>query len=307
MIKESKKVQVLISTYNGEKYLEALIESVLNQDIQSLELLIRDDGSSDNTLKILNKYSMNHSNIKILLGKNVGVVKSFFKLLAMSSPNSDYYAFCDQDDIWMKDKLSRAIECIDEVPKKTPTMYCSGTVLVDDKLRIIKYSEIPRKLPCFENALVQNIATGCTVVINKSARNLIFNKTPSFALMHDWWVYLVVSAFGKVIYDVEPKILYRQHCSNTIGVETNFIRKWNGRIMRFIKRGKKLPISQQVNEFQRVYGMILPEDKGKILNKFINSRKTLISRIYYAFNGEVFRQSLIDDIILRILIIFNRI
>jgi len=124
--------------------------------------------------------------------------------------------------------------------------------------------------------------------------------------MHDWWIYLTVSAFGKVIYDVEPIILYRQHFSNIIGVETNFIRKWSGRIKRFIKRGKKLSISQQVNEFQKIYGMILPKDKEKILNKFINSRKTLIPRIFYAFNREVFRQSLVDDIILRILILFNR-
>lgn len=306
MAKTRTKIQVLISTYNGEKYLEELIKSVLNQDIKQLTLIIRDDGSNDNTLKILSTYS-NKRNIKIFAEKNIGVIQSFFKLLKLSYPNLDYYAFCDQDDIWMRDKLSRAISELNEFPEEIPLMYCSRTILVNDKLDIIKYSKIPRKPPSFSNALVENIATGCTIVINNSARKLILKRIPLSASIHDWWMYLVVSAFGKVIYDIEPKILYRQHSSNVIGVETNFISKWLKRIRRFIKRGKKLSISQQVNEFQKIYGMILPEDKEKILNKFINSRKTLISRIFYAFTGEVYRQSLVDDLILRILIIFNRI
>lgn len=306
MTETRTKIQVLISTYNGEKYLKELMESVLNQDIKQLTLIIRDDGSNDNTLKILSRYS-SKKHIKIFSEKNIGIIQSFFKLLKLSSPNSDYFAFCDQDDIWMREKLSRAINRLNEFPKEIPLMYCSRTILVNDKLNIIKYSKIPRRQPSFRNALVENIATGCTIVINNSARKLILKQIPSSALMYDWWVYLTLSAFGKVIYDVKPRILYRQHSSNIIGVETNFIRKWNGRIKRFIKRGKKLLISQQVNEFHKIYGMILPEDKEKIVNKFINSRKTLISRIHYAFNGEVCRQSLIDDIILRILIIFNRI
>ena len=306
MTKTRKKIQVLISTYNGEKYLKELMDSVLNQDIKQLTLIIRDDGSNDNTLKILSRYS-SKKYIKIFFEKNIGIIQSFFKLLKISSPNSDYYAFCDQDDIWMKDKLSRAINKLNEFSEEIPLMYCSRTILANDKLNIIRYSKIPRKPPSFSNALVENIATGCTIVINNSARKLILKQIPSSALMHDWWIYLTVSAFGKVIYDIEPKILYRQHFSNTIGVETNFIRKWNKRIKRFVKRNKKFPITQQVKEFRKIYGIFLPKDKKRKLNKFINSRKTLMSRVFYAFTGEVYRQSLVDDLILRILIIFNRI
>ena len=306
MTKTRKKIQVLISTYNGEKYLKELMDSVLNQDIKQLTLIIRDDGSNDNTLKILSRYS-SKKYIKIFFEKNIGIIQSFFKLLKISSPNSDYYAFCDQDDIWMKDKLSRAINKLNEFSEEIPLMYCSRTILANDKLNIIRYSKIPRKPPSFSNALVENIATGCTIVINNSARKLILKQIPSSALMHDWWIYLTVSAFGKVIYDIESKILYRQHFSNTIGVETNFIRKWNKRIKRFVKRNKKFPITQQVKEFRKIYGIFLPKDKKRKLNKFINSRKTLMSRVFYAFTGEVYRQSLVDDLILRILIIFNRI
>ena len=306
MVKTRSKIQVLISTYNGEKYLKELIDSVLNQDIKQLILIIRDDGSNDNTLKILSRYS-SKKHIKIFSEKNIGIIQSFFKLLKLSSSDSDYYAFCDQDDIWMIEKLSRAINKLNKFPEEIPLMYCSRTILVNDKLNIIKYSKIPQKPPSFSNALVENIATGCTIVINNSARKLILKQIPLSALMHDWWIYLTVSAFGKVIYDIEPRILYRQHFSNIIGVETNFIRKWNKRIIRFVKRNKKFPITQQVKEFRKIYGIFLPKDKKRILNKLINSRKTLISRVFYAFTGEVYRQSLVDDIILRILIIFNRI
>lgn len=306
MAKTRKNIQVLISTYNGEKYLKELMDSVLNQDVKQLTLIIRDDGSNDNTLKILDAYS-NKKNIKIFAERNIGVIQSFFKLLKLSYPNSDYYAFCDQDDVWMRDKLSRAISKLNEFPEEIPLMYCSRMILVNDKLNIIRYSKPLRKPPSFNNALVESIAAGCTIVINNSARKLLLKKIPLSTLMHDWWIYLTISAFGKVIYDIEPKILYRLHSSNTVGVEVKFIRKWNKRIKRFIKRGKKLSISQQVNEFQKIYGMILPEDKAKILNKFINSQKTLISRIFYAFTGEICSQSPIDELILRILIILNRI
>lgn len=306
MAKTRTKIQVLLSTYNGEKYLKELMDSVLNQGIKQLTLIIRDDGSNDNTLKILDAYS-NKKNIKIFAEKNIGIIQSFFKLLKLSYSNSDYYAFCDQDDIWMRDKLLRAISKLNEFPEEIPLMYCSRIILVNDKLDIIRYSKIPRKQSSFNNALVENIATGCTIVINNSARKLLLKKIPLSALMHDWWIYLTISAFGKIIYDIEPKILYRLHCSNAVGVETKFISKWNKRIKRFVKRNKKFPITKQIKEFKKIYGIILPADKEKILDKFINSRKTLISRIFYAFTGEVYRQSLIDEFILRMLIIFNRI
>ncbi len=306
MVKTRTKIQVLLSTYNGEKYLKELMDSVLNQEIKQLTLIIRDDGSNDNTLKILNTY-LNERNIKIFAEKNIGAIQSFFKLLKLSCPNSDYFAFCDQDDIWERDKLSKAISKFNEFPEEIPLMYCSRIRLVNDKLDIIKYSKIPRKPPSFNNALVENIATGCTIVINNSARKLLLKKTPLSALMHDWWIYLTVSAFGKVIYDIEPKILYRLHSSNAVGIDTNFIRRWNKRIRRFAKRKNKFPVTQQIKEFQKIYGNYLPKDKEKILKKLIDSQKTLKSRVFYAFSGEIYRQSLMDEFILRILIIFNRI
>lgn len=306
MSSKFKKVQVLLSTYNGQKYLEELMNSVLNQDYPNVELFVRDDGSSDDTLKILKKYS-NLKNVQILQGKNLGVIKSFFKLLQLSSPDAEYIAFCDQDDVWEKDKVSQAIGLLEECSKNIPVMYCSRTTLVDEKLKTIGYSQIPKHKPSFNNALTQNIASGCTMIINNVARQLISREFPSLVAMHDWWIYQVVSAFGEIIYDDESKILYRQHSSNVIGAKSSFTMQLQERIRRFLKYGRVQFVTMQAKEFRKIYGASLPSDKKVTLNRFIDERKTFIGRLRYAISGEVYRQSKIDDIIFRILIVLNRV
>ncbi|MCD5398005.1 glycosyltransferase family 2 protein [candidate division NPL-UPA2 bacterium] len=305
---KSKKVQVLLSTYNGQKYLKELMDSVLNQDYLNLEILVRDDGSSDDTLNILTRYS-DLKNVQVLRGKNLGVIKSFFKLLQLSSPDAEYVAFCDQDDVWEEDKISRAISLLGEYSKSIPTMYCSRVTIVDEKLKTIGYSQIPKHKPSFNNALVQNIAAGCTMIINDATRQLITRKFPllSSVGMYDWWIYQVVSAFGKVIYDDKYKILYRQHSLNVIGEKSGFVGPWVEKIRRFLKQGGIPLVTIQAKEFGRIYRAFLPENKRAVLDRFMNERKTFLNRFQYAVNGEVYRQSKIDDIIFKILIILDRV
>jgi glycosyltransferase involved in cell wall biosynthesis len=304
-----KKVQILLSTYNGEKYVEEQMNSLLKQTYPNVEILIRDDGSTDQTLQILEKYDVLHQNVIVMKKKNTGVVKSFFNLIAESSSEADYFAFCDQDDIWKSDKVSRVIEKLESIPSHIPAMYCSQAELVDETLRTIGEMPEPTRGPSFSSALVQNIATGCTVVFNKAARQLLLRKLPDpdVIIMHDWWVYLVVSAFGTVIYDKESRILYRQHSLNSVGAKADFVGKWKARIKQFMKRGNRIFITKQVEEFRKIYGDLLPQDKVAILNKFIDGRKTMVGRIKYALFGEAHRQTIIDDVIFRILILSNRI
>lgn len=298
-------VQVLLSTYDGQKYLEELMNSVLNQDFPDLEILVRDDGSTDETARILEKYS-GLENVQILYGDNLGVVGSFFALLEASSPDAEYIAFCDQDDVWEKDKVSRAIGIIKKYVD-TPAMYCSRVTLVDENLKMLGFSQIPRREPAFGNALVQNVATGCTIVINNAARQILSKKLPSAAVIHDWWIYLVVSAFGKVIYDFESRILYRQHSANTIGEKSGLAAKWLKRAGRFLKYGRIPFVTKQAVEFSMIYGESLPADKKIILERFINERSTFMGRWRYCLRGETYRHSKLDDLIFRVLIILNRI
>lgn len=280
------------------------MDSILNQDYPNIEMLIRDDGSKDKTIKIIKKF-VSSRNISIIEGTNIGVPQSFFELLRLSSSDSDYFAFCDQDDVWQKDKLARAITLLNEIPSEVPSMYCARVVIVDERLDIIGYTPIPKHGPSFNNALVENIAAGCTTVINKAARDLLQNKLPTNAQMHDWWIYLVISATGNVIYDPEVKILYRQHSSNVVGAKSNYIDRWNARIKRFLQYRKLHLITEQAKDFERLYSQSLPLQKKKVLTRFIYRRSNVTSRLGYAFHKDVYRQSRFDDIILRILLLLD--
>lgn len=301
------KVKIILSTYNGEKYIKELIESVLAQNYSNFYLVIRDDGSTDKTRNILHKYKK-LTNVDIFFGENLGVINSFFELLRIAGNDAHYIAFCDQDDIWKKNKITRAVAQLErKVPLNIPGLYFCRYTLVDENLNIISYSNAPYRRPSFSNALVQNIASGCTIVINQNTRSLLIDQIPSGALMYDWWIYLLVSAFGKVIYDQVPSILYRQHNENIIGVRASFFGKWKGRASRFYKRWGKRKITSQAIEFREIFYELMSQEKKNIIDNFIDSQAKLKSRIYYAFSPEVYRQSRIDNIILRILILFKMI
>jgi len=304
--KNLKKVQVLLATFNGSRYLAPLMDSLIDQDYQNTEIIVRDDGSNDNTIEILRRYLV-RENISIVEGENVGVPESFFRLLQLSSSDSDFFAFSDQDDVWKKDKISRAINILEKLPLELPSMYCSRVLIVDEMLNLIEYSRTPKRGLSFENAIIENIATGCTIVMNNAARDLLLKEFPKNAIMHDWWTYLVISAFGRVVYDMEPRILYRQHSSNVVGSKIGFINRWKARIYRFLRFSRVRLPTKQAMEFNRIYGPILSQEKKLKLNRFIEGRDSFMGRIHYAFFGEAYRQSKIDNLILKILIIFNRV
>lgn len=295
-------VQILISTYNGEKYFKDQIESIIKGDFESYEIFVRDDNSTDNTLNIASEFQ-NSAKLKIIQGSNIGVIKSFFELLKFSD-DAAFYAFSDQDDAWYPDKLTRAVESLGSLPEDKPAMFFSRMDIVNENLMHMTYSNIPLHKPCLQNALVENIATGATVIINKAARDLILTKLPDFCIMHDWWVYLVVSAFGNIVYDEKPLIKYRQHGSNVVGYKVGFLNSFISRLKRFNKQDHK-QISKQVQEFYDIFGDKLDTEKKQLVIDFLYSRSTFFKRLKYAVTCRVYRQSGIDNFIFKILIILN--
>ena len=139
------------------------------------------------------------------------MIRSFFELLQRVD-TSDYYAFCDQDDYWMEDKMTRAVEILDAMRKDVPVLYCCRSKLVDQNLQPLE-SEIkrPPMRPGFRNAMIENIVTGCTAVFDQSLREMVVKELPQFTVMHDWWLYLIATCFGEIYYDETPYICYRQH------------------------------------------------------------------------------------------------
>ena len=291
---ERKVIQVLMSTYNGEKYLNEQIDSILAQDCEKrtgtkLKLLIRDDGSKDGTQKILKEYAEKHpETIEWYQGENKGVIKSFFELIEKSDNNATYYAFADQDDYWHKDKLSAGIKHIDKMSEENdtneniPLLYCCSPLLVDEELKELN-NEMTRKVkkPAFENAVVENIVTGCTIVMNKKLRNMVKAYQPDFTVMHDWWFYLLASCYGKVYYDIEQHISYRQHGTNTVGYNVSRTKEFKDRLKRFKKNRHN--ISRQLSEFIRIYKKYKENAAGDtLLNEEILNSETVKSRLLIA-------------------------
>lgn len=308
----TKSIQVLLSTYNGEEYIFEQLESLVNQDFKNIQILIRDDGSTDRTIALVNQFiaQTKLQNISIYTNPNIGVIKSFFNLLEHSSESSNYYAFCDQDDYWQSDKLSRAITMIEEeYDSNQPIMYCSRTQLVDKSLSFLGlWPSMPRKKLSIGNALVQNIAVGCTIVINKAARDLLILKKPNInnLIMHDWWVYLCVSTFGKVIFDSKALVKYRQHGKNTIGATLGIHQKIVKQLENF-KRDKFLNrYKTQAHEFQKVFSQDLDENSRSLLKLFLQKEKSLKKRIDILVSNQIYRQSILGNLILKLLLFFDR-
>lgn len=298
--------QVLLSTYNGAAYLKPQMDSLLSQDAR-VKILVRDDGSSDGTVAILREYEATHPEIEVVCGPNVGFAQSFLHLLALSSPTADYIAFCDQDDVWQPGKVSRAAHILGQYSKETPALYCSRLTVVDESLSVLGESRILKRELSFRNALVECPTPGPTIVINHAARKLLLERIPRHIYSHDWWAYLVVSAFGKITFDLEPSILYRQHASNVVGTKVGFIRGLGVKIRRFWRIGKRQVVMKQAEEFLRLYGPALSAEQHRTLERFVgSSRKRFLGRLGYACSCDVYRQSAFDSVVLRALVLLNR-
>lgn len=230
-----KEVQILMSTYNGEKYLIEQIESLQEQVGVKIKILVRDDGSTDRTIDILEDMK-NQGILEWYKGENLKPAKSFLNLLK-HAPEADYYSFCDQDDVWEAEKLIKAVTKLEKEGDERPSMYFSNTRLVDEKLRLIKQNKPISGSYTFGQALIRNNATGCTIVFNKKLLNIIKNYEPKFIPMHDYWLYLVCLAVdGKVIFDNNTYIKYRQHSNNVVGGRRNFIKEYRNKWYMLINK-----------------------------------------------------------------------
>ncbi|MDD5210823.1 MAG: glycosyltransferase family 2 protein [Sulfuricurvum sp.] len=220
----NKKILVLLSTYNGEKYLQEQLDSLFAQSYKEFEIIARDDGSCDNSLAILKAH-----NITLLETKqNLGAKKSFEALLKFGLENreSDYFMFCDQDDVWESDKIEKSYLKIQEIEHNRldmPVLVHSDLKVVDTKLATVhgsfwEYEHILPRYNSLNRLLMQNTITGCTMIINKKLAEKCL-PIPEASIMHDWWIGLVASQFGAIGYIEEATISYRQHSKNTIGAK----------------------------------------------------------------------------------------
>jgi len=268
-------VAVLISTYNGEKYLEEQLESIVAQRGVTPIIIVRDDGSTDNTCKILDKWEKRGA-LKWYDGPNMGPARSFLNLLR-NAGYADYYAFADQDDYWLPEKMSVAIEKLAPY-KNEPALYFCQTQLVNKDLHKID-SVIIDPLLTFGESLVYQFIGGCTMVMNRKLLDVINRYTPLYLNMHDVWIYEVAQAIGAhIIFDPVPYILYRQHGDNVMGQTTSRAAHWKDRTGRVMRREwhARSRLAQSVYEG---YHEMMSEEKLNILKDFIDGKKSLRKRL----------------------------
>ncbi|MDU8946712.1 glycosyltransferase family 2 protein [Ovoidimarina sediminis] len=215
-------VTILLGLYNGAAYLDDQLESFVRQNHRNWSLRVRDDGSDDDGPAIARRFAatMPGRDIQVFSGPRRGAARNFLSLLDFVPHGSDAIAFSDQDDVWLPGKLSRALDRLVSVPDGVPALYCGPTILTDSALRIRGHSPLFRHPPSLRNALVQSIAGGNTMVLNRAGFRLLRRAAayrgpvPS----HDWWAYQVITGAGGIIlYDRDPQVLYRQHGANLVG------------------------------------------------------------------------------------------
>lgn len=268
------KIQVLMSTYNGQKYIDEQISSIFNQSEVDVSLLVRDDGSKDGTKAILEAYQQQNK-LEWYTGENLRPARSFLHLLNHAG-KADYYAFSDQDDYWMPDKLCSAIEKLN-VAKDEPALYFCQTQLADSSLNKIDTPRI-HPLLTFGESLVYQFVGGCTMVMNHKLRNIICRYSPVFIPMHDVWVYIVALAVGaKVFFDAEPHILYRQHGGNVVGQGFDWRIAWKRRIKRIVQAQHiRYNLAKEV---QQGFSDLMTEENRKLLEMFLAGHHSFLKRL----------------------------
>lgn len=271
-------ILILLSTYNGEKYIKEQIESLLAQSIVKVEILIRDDGSTDNTILILKNIESENSLVKVEYGKNVGCAESYRYLLNMAFKNNkryDYYAFSDQDDVWLPNKLLSACERLKKKSNNIPLLYCSNLKVVDANLNVMGMKYAPDiKLVTKGESLVCSMATGCTMVFNHRTLEIFNLFPPKHMVIHDLWILHTCLFLGKVFYDSNAYILYRQHGHNVIGAKmtigSQIKVKWRSIIHLFSEHENE----EEAKELIKCYSSILSSDDMKLIRVLADYKKS---------------------------------
>lgn len=288
-------IAILMCTFNGGRFLREQFDSFETQSLTDWVLYISDDGSTDTTLQIIDEYQSRWGARRLICfeGPRAGFAQNFLSLIRRSAVNADYFAFSDQDDVWLEDKLSRALSALQHLPPERPNLYCSRTRLVDETGSVIGHSPLFHKPPSFFNALVQSIAGANTMLINDSARRILKQVPPSMGVVaHDWLTYLLVSGCGgQVIYDPQPSLDYRQHGNNLIGSQTT----WRDRVRRLggLWSGQRQAWTDANLHVMESIDAPLTVEARTTLMHFKRGRSLgLLTRLYEIRKSGVYRQTL---------------
>ena len=304
-------VHILLASYQGELYLKQQLASLALQTHTNWQLHVSDDGSTDSTAHIAAEFARTSPQlVHFYSGPGKGATHNFFHLIntvAASNPG-DLFAFCDQDDVWLPNKLTHAVAhfATQAVATGRPYLYCSRTMVVDHLLKPRGLTPVPRKPIGFGNALLQNIASGNTMVFNHALLQILRLINPQHAVLHDWTAYQVATGSGGMVYfDERASVQYRQHTANVVGSNAG----WTNRIrrLRFMLQGGYKRWSLQTICAMKQISPHLAACSLATLHEFeaIHSTSNPCSRVLLAINGRFWRQSRLGHASLLVALLLN--
>ena len=299
-----KTCLVLLCTYNGEKYLKEQLDSILAQTGVEIYIKVADDCSTDSTPQILEEYKLKYPNFDYYINQtNKGFTYNFLDLFfSVKDTEYDYYAFSDQDDFWLPEKIEKAMDTIQSRPENEKgTLYCSNLVVVDSELNRIGMQEDDSVLKTNKNTyLFENIATGCTVVFDNKFKNHSAKYYPDNIKLHDYWFFLIAVYTADYIYDFNGYILYRQHGSNQIG--TNKKKYTFSNFKKFIKyKGGQ---SQLISELVNGYGSEISEEDMQNMLIVRDYKKKFSYKMKLMFKRKFKKRN--RNLILKMKVLFNK-
>lgn len=281
-------VLILLATYNGEKFVRQMVDSVLAQDFEDIKIILSDDGSKDSTPAILDEYAEKFPEkvTHYRSGLRFGCAQKHFMHLLKNFHNAPYIMFCDQDDIWHKDKVRLTLEKMRETEgeETVPTLVHTDLRVVDGTLNEIapsfcENSVIDGNRVALNQLLVQNVVTGCTMMINRALAEIATSKDggEDAMLMHDWWLAILAAAVGKIAFLDKPTIDYRQHGNNSVGAKNVYspsylFARLKGKSMKKAMQGA----ARQSEAFLRVFGECLNTEQTEMLGDFAKTQNLSI-------------------------------
>jgi len=300
------KIYILLATYNGEKFIREQINSLINQTYQNWELIIHDDNSKDNTVSIIKEYTSIYPDKIKFLNDDIstgGAKENFTYLLNNIDDNYDYVMFCDQDDVWLENKieitLNKMVQ-VEEINRNKPVLvhtdlYLFHSVVENNYERFMAQQSLNSNFNSLNRLFMQNIVTGCTMMINKNCINSL-KEIPKEAIMHDWWIAIFVSVFGKICFLDEATILYRQHDDNTVGAQK--------RDLKFVANKILNPTSlksnfQQIQKFKMEYNAYLDEYNKQLIEILLalQTKRYFKSR-YLMFQHKIYKHGMMRNLAL---------
>ena len=298
-------VNILLSTYNGARYIEEQLESIRTQTYSNYHVYIRDDGSTDETVEVIHqfikKYAMEEK-ITLTQGENVGFCKSFFLLLNQAK-TGNYWAFCDQDDVWYPDKLKLAVDWMQgKEEQDIPLLYLSAFELANEDLSEREVYKTKNFAYRFENSITSNLFFGFATMINRRLYERLILANPEMIKYHDWFSAMIVAAFGYYHISHHISAVHRQHEDNSSPLV--FLKK--------IPHGIRLLkgdcfYTKQAQEFMRLFGQELTPEQREVLGWFTNQKYSFTTACKKAFYPHRWNPQLPVELVLRVLMLVGKI